>query len=111
MLLSLCSILLLLAGLLGWWVIYLHRLQREPSAAELSRQFEEQFEPFDEKLGVWKHRAKKGFFCPNCKSKNRVSQMIVGSQTIACPIQDCKFAIVNPNVFWRQGEQKQKEWP
>jgi hypothetical protein len=43
---SLCCILLLAIILLAFWVIYLHRVHRQPTEAEKSREFHDQFGDF-----------------------------------------------------------------
>src|SRR3954447_4520459 len=67
LLLSLCCLVSLIAILEAIWIVYLHRLHREPPTAEASKAFHDQFvEPMDPR-GFWLHKTKQGFFCPNCK--------------------------------------------
>src|SRR5438132_1627156 len=49
-LLSACLLLLLLVVLLVLWVIYLHRIHRQPSPADLWEKFHDRFGEFDEQL-------------------------------------------------------------
>jgi hypothetical protein len=99
LLVSLCSILMLTVCLLVWWVIYLHRLHREPTEAERQKALDAQFEDKLDPLGVWKHRTKEGYFCPTCKMSGRESQLITGEINWFCPVQDCRFAIANPKTY------------
>jgi hypothetical protein len=69
-LLSLCSILGLSVVLLVWWVIYLHLARREPTSAEKEKQFEDRFDKFDTRLGVWTHKNQSYFFCTKCKASH-----------------------------------------
>lgn len=88
-LLTLCCLLSLAIILLGWWVIYLHWVHREPSAREFSERFHAQFFDFDSTLGVWRHRTKPGYFCANCKDNNRESPLIEDGTQFQCPLMGC----------------------
>jgi len=105
-LLSLCSILLLTAALLGWWVIYLHCAHREPTVEEKSKAFHDQFGEFVPTLGVWTHKTKPGYFCPNCKMQLRESQMLEFPQGRGwkCLFHECSYLALNPDY-------KAPTWP
>lgn len=104
-LLSLCSILLLTAALLGYWVRYLYHHQ-EPTAEEKSEAFHDQFGEFVANLGVWTHKTKPGYFCPNCKMHLRESQMLEFPQGRGwkCLFHECSYLALNPDY-------KAPTWP
>jgi len=93
LLLSLCCLLSLVAAILVAWVVYLHRIHREPSQAEVSKQFHEQFAYFDSRLGLWTHKTEMGYYCANCKEKGRLSRIVEGDMIFVCPMLDCKYAV------------------
>jgi len=97
LLLSLCCLLLLIIILLVIWVIYLHRVYREPTEAEKSRAFHDQFDQFLSKHGVWTHKTKSGYFCPSCKARHFESQLVLHGSTAYCPINECHFGTSNPD--------------
>jgi hypothetical protein len=100
-LLWICCLLLLIIVLLICWIWYLHRVHREPSKAEIAKRFDAQFEDaIDPATGLWKHRTKSGYFCPNCKAWGRESQIITNKGRVwFCPVLDCKFEILNPEIY------------
>ncbi len=65
--LSLCCLLLLIIILLVIWVIYLYAVHRQPTQAAVEKALDEQFGDFLADRGVWTHKVKEGYFCPNCK--------------------------------------------
>ncbi len=93
-LLSVCSLLALLVILLVWWVIYLHRAQRDSQEAK-DKAFDDQFvEPMDPR-GFWIHKTKSGFYCPNCKMRHAVSQLVDKKKLWRCPNHDCNHFVTN----------------
>jgi hypothetical protein len=99
LLLSLCCLSLLIVILLAIWVIYLHRVHREPTADERSKAFHEQFGEFVADRGVWTHKIKPGYFCPNCKVHLRESRMkeLPGGRGWLCLVRECKQFLKNPD--------------
>jgi hypothetical protein len=95
LLLSLCCLLLLVIALLAISVIYLHRLHLEPTEDEKSRAFDERFEKFLPKQGVWTHKTQSGYFCPPCKAKRIESPMMDCDNALMCPL--CQYASSNPD--------------
>ena len=95
-LLSACSLLLLLVILLVWWVIYLHRVNRESQDAK-DKAFDDQFLEFLPRLGVWTHKTKSGYFCPNCKARHCESPMRERPDGWKCLIRECGYVAPNPD--------------
>ena len=110
LLLSLCCLLLLIIALLVTWVVYLHRVHREPTEVELKKQFEDRFGEFVPKLGIWKHKTKPGYYCSNCKENGRESRLIEGHQVLICPMRDCKFYVIVPKGFSQLIKEGEKEY-
>src|SRR5712692_7791246 len=111
LLLSLCCLLLLAAGMLGAYVIYLCRAHREPIEAEKREAFDAQFGEFVASRGVWTHKTKPGYFCNNCKAKLRESRMLElsGGRGWQCMIEECKQTVYNPD--YRPPEPPQDQSP
>jgi len=96
LLLSLCCFLLLIILLLVIWVIYLHRTGRESQEAK-DKAFDDRFAEFLLKLGVWKHKTKPGYFCPNCKARHCESPMRERPDGWKCLILECGYFVSNPD--------------
>jgi len=98
-LLSLCCLLLLTVSLLVVWVVYLHRVHREPTQAAVEKAFHEQFGDFVADRGVWTHKIKPGYFCPNCKVHLRESRMkeLPDGRGWLCLVHECKQFLKNPD--------------
>ncbi|HEU0050313.1 MAG TPA: hypothetical protein VFQ43_22185 [Nitrososphaera sp.] len=113
LLLSLCCFLLLAIILLGLWVIYLHRVHREPTEAEKSRAFHDQFGEFVADRGVWTHKTKPGYYCPNCKVHLRESRMkeLPEGRGWLCLVHECKQFLKNPDYKEpQQGQSRRTAW-
>jgi len=95
-LLSACLLLLLLVILFAAWVIYLHRIHKQPTPSQLWEKFHDRFGDFDAELGLWRHKSKKGYFCPNCKVKGIESQMRETATHISCLVKDCLYWVQKP---------------
>lgn len=85
----LCLLLLLLIVLLVLWVIYLHRHHRGTVSVAPSKDFDQKFGSFEERLGVWTHKTESGYFCPKCKAETRESPMKKTRRGWVCPV--CKY--------------------
>ena len=85
---------LLSAGLLGWllaillgaWVLFLYRTQREPTAREREKEIEARFDKFDADLGLWTHKTEPGYFCAKCKAAHCESPVRETGQGWSCPV-------------------------
>ncbi|HUP80908.1 MAG TPA: hypothetical protein VM260_20325 [Pirellula sp.] len=96
---------LLSVGLLGWllaillvcWVIYLHRSHRQRTQAETDKAFDDRFLAFDARLGLWTHKTKPGYFCPNCKARHCESPMRERPDGWKCLILECQYVAKNPD--------------
>jgi hypothetical protein len=99
LLLSLCCLQLLVIILLVGWLIYLNRVQREPTEAEKKKAFDDQFGDFVPDRGVWTHKTKPGYFCPNCKAWLRESRMqeLPNGRGWRCLVHDCEHLSKNPD--------------
>ena len=106
LLLSLCCLLLLIIVLLVIWVIYLYVVHRQPTQAEIEKAFDDQFSGFDKRLGLWKHKTKSGYFCPNCKARHCESPMRERPDGWKCLLLDCGYLAPNPDYRRPQGQQK-----
>jgi hypothetical protein len=99
LLLSLCCLLVLIVILLAIWVIYLHSVNRHPTRAGIETAFHEQFGDFVAERGVWTHKTKPGYYCPNCKVHLRESRMkeLPKGRGWLCLVQESKQFSKNPD--------------
>jgi ribosomal protein L37AE/L43A len=95
LLMSLCCLLLLTIVLLVIWVIYLHRVHREPTVAEKEKQIEDRFDTFDSCLGIWTHKIQPGFFCTKCKASHIESPLRERADGWSCAV--CGKVYENPD--------------
>lgn len=95
LLLSLCCLQLLVIILLVIWVIYLHRVHREPTVREREKEIEARFDKFDSRLGLWTHKTEQGYFCTKCKASHFESPLRVRPDGWRCAV--CGTVYQNPD--------------